>query len=892
MLTRIAFANVSSRALAFGLIATAGGLSSAQTAYAQDASPKPASTAGETESPQTVPSDALDDIIITARRKEENAQKVPIVVTAFSTKQLEEKAITAPTDLQFKVPSLTLTGAYGNLSGTYAIRGLNNGVSSYFAEVAGGPTNPGAPFFDLANVQVLNGPQGTLFGRSNTAGAVIITPNRPNLDVLSGQLRVIAGSYARNDVSGYVNIPVVKGELALRVAFNRERRDGYTKIVGGGDPLAENKNDSIRATLDWKPGNGRFTNQFTYNFYNVDETPLGFSLAAYNPNLGIFNLPKTLAAYQAAGGTPASFSATPTVAAALTTLTSACNGAVAAGISPSFNTCLDSRLQFLGTLAPTLAAELARSQSSRTGPLSTLGSIHYPFTEQFQQHIFVNKSQYDFGDLGFTTLTLKNIFGFQMRRGASNYAIDGIGARLEETFYTPSALGTANQSFGVATLQRGPWMKTITDEVQISGVAGNDLFSWTAGYYFQKDPYPHNLGGSPNLYRLDSGALSANYGFIAAVALYNGGAVQQQAGYGQGTLNLSGLTPFISGLHFTGGFRRSWDKSTVNFLAASGTGVGGMFVPGAASTTSTKSAGNNTELSLDAQIIPNLLLYVARRTGYRPGGVNNAVPVVGLTGYSPTYGPEHVKDYEAGIKYDFTAGDVRGRLNFGIFQSDYSDIQRNFRATVGPSIYIYMANVAAARIKGFEFAGTLAVGDFQIDGTYSYTDAKFTNWIGTDPLNLLAPGNAACLPSSPTTSCLLDLSPTPFNNAPKHIASATLKYSPQLGPNDGKLSISVTPSYRSFTYLSDNAYRYQQVYGPGVLPALSQPGIVRLDARIEWQSVLGSNFDLAVFGTNLTNRIYAIAAVSQLQSTSIGTAVKGYAPPRMFGLSLTYRFNQ
>jgi len=316
-----------------------------------------------------------------------------------------------------------------------------------------------------------------------------------------------------------------------------------------------------------------------------------------------------------------------------------------------------------------------------------------------------------------------------------------------------------------------------------------------------------------------------------------------------------------------------------------------MFVPGAPSTTSLKSAGNNTELSIDAQITPTLLIYVARRTGYRPGGVNNAIPVAGLVGYAPTYGPEHVKDYEAGIKYDFTVGDVRGRLNVGIFQSDYSDIQRSFRATVGPAIYIYTGNVAAARTKGFEFAGTLIAGDFQIDGTYSYTDAKFTNWIGTDPLNLLAPGNAACLPISTASSCLLDLSPTPFNNAPKHIASATIRYSPPLGPDKGKLAFSVTPSYRSFTYLSDNAYRYQQVFGPGILPALSQPGFVRFDARIEWQGVLGSNFDLAVFGTNLTNKIYAIAAVSQLQSTSIGTAVKGYGPPRMFGASLTYRFN-
>jgi iron complex outermembrane receptor protein len=837
-------------------------------------------------------STALDEVIVTARRTEENAQRVPIVVTAFGEKQLEEKAITAPTELQFHVPSLTLTGAYGNLTGTYAIRGLNNGVTAYFAEVEGGPTNPAAPFFDLANVQVLNGPQGTLFGRANTAGAVIVTPNRPNMDDMSGEARVIAGDYDRNDVLAVANIPIIKGEMALRVAFNRERREGYTNIIGGGgEPLGGNDNDSVRATLDWRPGGGAFINQATYNYYRVNETPLGFVLSDYNPSLGIFNLPANDAAYLAGGGTPASYAGMPAVAAQLTNLTTACNGAVAGGLASNFNSCMDTRLQYLGTLGPALAAELARVNSGHNGVFSTLASTHYPYKEFFTQNFFADKAQYDFGDIGFTTVSAKNIFGYQQRAGGSNYNVDGLGSQLEQSFYTGATLGSYNQSFGTGYINSDtPVMKTYTEEFQLTGVAAKDLLTWTLGGYYQRDPQPRILDGSPNLYRLDNGVFSAGYGWTPAVAFYNGGRTTQKAGYFQGTLNLGYLTPFISGLHLTGGFRRSSDDSVVNFLSALATGPGGMFVPGVGSTTQAKSSGDNTEISLDAQITPTLLLYGSRRTGYRPGGVNNLVGTASLPSFSPTYGPEDVTDYEGGVKYDFTVGDVRGRLNFDVYQDNYSNIQESFRASVGSAIYIYTGNVAQARLRGFEAAYTLLMGNWSIDGVYSYTDARYTNWIGTDPLNLLAPGNAACLPQSTASACLIDLSKSPFINAPKNIASATVRYELPLDAKYGHLAPSLTPSYRSLTYLNNSALRYQQVFGPSVMSSISQPGFLRVDGRFEWLSMFGSNFDTAFWVTNLTNKAYAIAAVTQLQSTNIGDATKGYAPPRMFALSAAYHW--
>ena len=135
----------------------------------------------------------IDDIVVTAQRRSERAQDVPIVISAFSAEALRELNISEPQDLYGNVPSLVV-GTQGQGSRdvqSYSIRGQSTGflalpsVASYLSEVPliaaislslqGGP----GLFVDLANVQVLSGPQGTLFGRNTTGGAVLFTPQRP-----------------------------------------------------------------------------------------------------------------------------------------------------------------------------------------------------------------------------------------------------------------------------------------------------------------------------------------------------------------------------------------------------------------------------------------------------------------------------------------------------------------------------------------------------------------------------------------------------------------------------------------------------------------------------------------------------------------------------------------
>ena len=184
-----------------------------------------------------------DDIVVTARRVSENLQSVPLAVTAFSQDTLHERGISNGYDLAKSVPGLVTNADSGNAAlPSFAIRGrgqffgaASGSVETYFAEVPLSPPfqMPGLPpqFFDLSSAQVLKGPQGTLFGRNTTGGAVLFVPQAPT-DKFEGYVRGQLGTYNNRQLEAAVNIPL--GEIGgLRLAGFYWKREGYTQTVGG-----------------------------------------------------------------------------------------------------------------------------------------------------------------------------------------------------------------------------------------------------------------------------------------------------------------------------------------------------------------------------------------------------------------------------------------------------------------------------------------------------------------------------------------------------------------------------------------------------------------------------------------------------------------------------------
>ncbi|MBX3484118.1 TonB-dependent receptor [Phenylobacterium sp.] len=825
----------------------------------------------------------LDEVVVTARRVAENLQEVPVAVTAISGEAVKERGIVSTTDVMFAAPSVQMTTTFGRLSGAFSVRGLANGTQTYFAEVPGGPTESAAPFYDIASVQVLNGPQGTLFGRANTAGAVLVEPAKPEFDRFYGSVEAAYGNLDLFRATGIVNVPVIPDMLAVRLAVHKDHLDGYVKTFPDIGRLSSSNSQEARFSVNFKAFNDRFTSYSVLDYYDVDQAASGVTLAAINPNVALLNLPASIDAPNGLTIGTQRFGAP-------------CAQAVAAGLSPNLNACIDQRLRIAATLKPALIAEYERIRNGGHDAVrSTPGDTSLEQAELLRKWTFVNQSAIDFGTLfDFTTVSLRNIFSYQAARGATGWDTDGMGGLIQSSVsvgqLTAYAFSVAAQQQGnIGLVGVGPYQKVYTNETQLRGSVKDGLLVWSMGGYYQKNPNPHNLEGVRNISRTNSGIGLATLGYNPSFPFSDGGQTTQRAVYAQGTADVSFVAPFIEALHFTYGYRKSWDKAELFTRPVVTELPSGRYVPGAARNRSfTKSDGVNTTLSLDGQVTPDLLVYGATRKGYRPGGLNLVLNSAGLPNFKPEYDPETVRDYELGAKWDFHVADARARLNAALYRTEYSNIQRTFNAAVAGVTTTYVVNASAAVIKGAEFQGQVVFGDWSVSGTYAYADAKFTDWVGADPLALITPGNARCIPPSTASLCLIDLSNNPFPNISKHQGSVTVKYALPLADDQGQASVQGTLYAQSRRYFSDAGARNLEQYGPGVLGALSQGGFSRINLRADWKNIRGTTWSAGAFVNNLTDANYKLTAITQLHSLGTGTVI--YGEPRTYGLEVRYAF--
>ena len=216
-----------------------------------------------TPAPQDAQSAVLGEVVVTAERRTTNLQTTAVAASVLSGEQLQAKGVTNIETLQFSMPSVTVQNSgQGN---SFNIRGIGKtensssigvGVITYRDGVAVFPAYfQNEPFFDIQSVEVLRGPQGTFAGQNATGGAVFITERNPDMGGFSGYVTGQAGNYKDFRLQGAVNIPL--GEtLAARIAFNRETRDSFFKVLGtpttSGTP-GELDTKSIRGSLMWTP---------------------------------------------------------------------------------------------------------------------------------------------------------------------------------------------------------------------------------------------------------------------------------------------------------------------------------------------------------------------------------------------------------------------------------------------------------------------------------------------------------------------------------------------------------------------------------------------------------------------------------------------------------------
>ena len=223
----------------------------------------------------TVTVSVIEEVIVTAQRVEENVQDVPIAVTALTGDALADRQVVTPSDLQLNAPNVTFTAT--NFGGSsFGIRGVGNlvlsragepGVSTHLNEIALPPNANlnSLEFFDMARVEVLRGPQGTLYGRNATGGSVNFVTAPAELGAREGFLDVESGDYRHLRLKGALNLPL-GDSLALRLAGYRLRRDGFVENLAYGQTDARGRTlpgidddvdgrdiAGLRATLAWEP---------------------------------------------------------------------------------------------------------------------------------------------------------------------------------------------------------------------------------------------------------------------------------------------------------------------------------------------------------------------------------------------------------------------------------------------------------------------------------------------------------------------------------------------------------------------------------------------------------------------------------------------------------------
>lgn len=277
-----------------------GGAASAQEQAQTPGAPVASNIAGA----QAAGGDVGNEIIVTARRTSERLQDVPVAVTAFGGAQLATRNVDTLDQVAKYTPNIRFDAAAalsgGNYNATVFIRGVGQNDFAIFSD-------PGVGFYvddvyyarsiggildavDVDNVQVLRGPQGTLFGKNTIGGAVLINTTAPDLNELTGKVEATYGRFNRADGKAAISIPLIEGKLGLRLSGATLNRDGYVKRLFDGGTQGDRSAQVGRAKLRFQPDDA-LTIDLGVDYTRARETSAPSDLLAVGNAPGITGIP-------------------------------------------------------------------------------------------------------------------------------------------------------------------------------------------------------------------------------------------------------------------------------------------------------------------------------------------------------------------------------------------------------------------------------------------------------------------------------------------------------------------------------------------------------------------------------------------------------------------------
>jgi iron complex outermembrane receptor protein len=622
----------------------------------------------------TADSSGLEEIVVTAQRRSESLERTPVAVTVIGSDALQRQDIVTEADLRTAVPGLTVRASLNSNDLNYSIRGQTvdafsgsqPAVLPYINEVQVGSSGGASAFYDLQSVQVLKGPQGTLFGKNSTGGAVLFTTAKPTSD-FGGYFSASTGNYGLAQFEGAINIPL-NDAVQARVAGFYESRNGFQYNTFTGGYGGEVLRDGVRATLAVKFSDSVKT-QLVVDYFHAGGTSTNLVLSAVAA-------PGSNGAF-----VPANVFYTP----ALDTIFGP--GAFAAFSAGN------PRIPAGGIFA-FLALQNAR------GPFVTsdnIGDAH-----KANNIVTSNITTVDFA----SDLQFKNIVGF-------NKLVSSDGDDADGSPY--GILGTVpGNDYGIfKTLEQ------FSEEPQLIGKTLGDKLSYVTGLYYSYQ----RLNDRDETSFLDLSPLPV------PLTVQHADTVSRDAsyaGYGQGTYDLSDAT-HVQGLSATAGIRYTKEEVSMEQLPSS-TSYG--LPPPFQNYLSKNFDKVSWQIGVQEQLNNDLLLYVVSRRSFRSGGFNNTAPPIPGFGNEGGAGfdAETATDVELGAKYQGSVFGLPSRLNVAVYDESIKNIQRAAYTVVAGQIAAVTTNVPKTRVSGLQVDGQINPATWLRLGTnFTYTDAKFTS---------------------------------------------------------------------------------------------------------------------------------------------------------------------
>jgi iron complex outermembrane receptor protein len=799
----------------------------------------------------TEPSAGLQEVVVSAQYREEKLQDVPIAITAITSQMIEAQGATTLADIAQTAPSVsfrTQSPAFGDSIVAF-IRGFGQadfdpafepGVGLYVDDVYY-PRLTGAnlDLLDVERVEVLRGPQGTLYGRNSEGGAIRFVSKKPTGDN-DGYIEGTYGNYNHIMFRGAADF-ALGGDFSARLSGSYNSQDGYVDVYNYGclypgsgvsSPMGGTKckqysdgdigYSAIRGILRYHPGDQLDVLLSADYIHDQHNSPAEVLLYGnnVNPNVATTN------------GLPLS-------------------SQFICGKWCNYSTLSQSAAPFVAGFIP------------------ALNGFPFAATQGQQQYIF---NAYDTAlNINWNASDAFNVASITGYRNWKNsFSIDG-------------DLAPTQTQLGNNILDDWFW----SEELRLGINFTKEIRAALGGYYSDEKTTYYTLqdiryvaigvpGPVCQLIGVPAGGLNTPTCPVEPLQFIGNDPVKTESKAAYGTL----FWDITSALNVSAGLRYSKDDKSYTYYRYSLDGVTNNPFLGSLTGKEATFSGNRTDWHADAnyRFNPELMVYISAGTGYKAGGDSprpfNPAQAIG-------FGPETLTSYELGIKTDLA--DRRVRFNVATFYNDFKDAQLVLLSCPqfgGPGPCALPQNAGNAHVYGVEAELTATFGGFEFDASGSYLHWE---WQCVNPQVA-----SATLPQGPCSSdpaVISLLAPTPIGFVPEQ-AHGGVQYTFGLGSGGGTL----TPRF-DMTYLGGPVYGADQAPVPGSPTA--QYGILGgytvSNLRLTWRNARG-DLDVTLYGNNIFDKYYYYSKFD-LTGAGAGTITGSPGQPLMWGLTIKKTFS-